>query len=82
MEIDKTASEFSPDWQGGVPQKPFEIPPKQNVSKFIRSIYIIITKIWLEPRVFIWQQDFRQNHQTLKNPIENPEQLAGNQNPE
>ena len=82
MEIAKTGSEFSPDWQSGVPPNPFEIPSKQNVSKFIRSIYIIITKIWLEPRVFLWQQDFSQNHQTLKNPIENPKQLAGNQNPE
>ena len=36
----------------GTPPNPFEIPPNQNVTKFICTLHDIITRMWLAPMAF------------------------------
>ena len=60
----------------GVPSNHSEIPPNQNETKFISSLHIIITNMWLAPKVLSlksgWSQDYSQNHQTFRKAGENP----------
>ena len=60
---------------GMVPHNPSEIPPNQNVTKFVSSLNIIHYKYLVSTKGFSFEsgssQDFSQDHQTFQKVGEN-----------